>query len=147
MEAQYIIVHTSAWPGDPSADEIDQYHRSKGWKMIGYHYVIRKSGLVEPGRNEGMFGAHCRDMGMNRKSLGLVFSGHHDNEHWTDDQWTAMKRLFYSIHWRKGIPVDKVLGHRETGANKSCPGDKINMNKLRHVIGMYLKNSTTAPIP
>ncbi len=50
----YLIVHTAAWPGDPSAAEID---RARGWRGIGYHYVIRKDGTVEAGRLAAVVGA------------------------------------------------------------------------------------------
>ena len=43
-----------------SAAQIDTWHRKQGWKFgIGYHYVIRRNGEIEPGRPEWMVGAHC----------------------------------------------------------------------------------------
>jgi len=38
-------------PGqESSAADIDGWHKDKGWKGIGYHYVVRRDGTVEPGR-------------------------------------------------------------------------------------------------
>ena len=49
-----IIIHCSAVAPDQtsSARQIDEWHRAKGWKMIGYHYVIRRDGSIEKGRPE-----------------------------------------------------------------------------------------------
>ena len=57
-----IIVHCSAVRPDQqsSAAQIDTWHRQRGWKFgIGYHYVVRRNGSIEPGRPEWMVGAHC----------------------------------------------------------------------------------------
>ena len=47
-----IIIHCSAVRPDQtsSAAQIDTWHRQQGWKLgIGYHYVIRRDGEIEPG--------------------------------------------------------------------------------------------------
>ena len=57
-----IVIHCSAVrPGQTSsAAQIDTWHRQRGWKLgIGYHYVVRRDGEIEPGRPEWMIGAHC----------------------------------------------------------------------------------------
>ena len=45
-----IIVHCSATrPGlDIGVDEIDRWHRERGFHGVGYHAVIRRNGVVEP---------------------------------------------------------------------------------------------------
>ncbi|MBR1449131.1 MAG: N-acetylmuramoyl-L-alanine amidase, partial [Prevotella sp.] len=65
-----IVVHCSAVRPDQrsSAKDIDGWHRQKGWNGIGYHYVIRRSGQIEPGRPEATVGAHC--VNHNSHSLG-----------------------------------------------------------------------------
>ena len=46
-----IIIHCSATPEgkDIDAEEIRQWHLDKGWRDIGYHYVIKLDGTVEEG--------------------------------------------------------------------------------------------------
>ena len=67
---KYLVVHCSATPAsrDIGAKEIDLMHRQKGWRCIGYHYVIRRDGRVEAGRPENEPGAHVE--GHNGHSLG-----------------------------------------------------------------------------
>lgn len=136
MIPEYIILHTAAHGtahanGDSSSADIDSWHRSRGWRMIGYHYVVRLTGAVEQGRPEDMQGAHCTSMGMNGMSLGVCFSGHGDYHSWTPAQREAGMALVRELMARHGIPVANVLGHHETGAKKTCPGKLVDMDEVR----------------
>ncbi len=67
-----LIIHCSAVRPDQesSAAQIDTWHRRQGWKLgIGYHYVVRRNGEIEPGRPEYMIGAHCTQRPLNRRLL------------------------------------------------------------------------------
>ena len=46
-----LIVHCTATPvgREVSSAEVDQWHRQRGWKGIGYHYLIQLDGTVERG--------------------------------------------------------------------------------------------------
>lgn len=132
----YIVIHTAAWPGDPSAEEIRRMHMSeRGFDDIGYHYVIRKHGRIEAGRPEAQIGAHCRSMEMNYKSIGICLSGDHDTEDMTVDQLQSLASLVNQLRRAyDDIPIENVIGHRETGANKTCPGKLVHMDRLRSYI-------------
>ena len=56
-----IIIHCSATRAgqDITAADIDCWHRARGFWSIGYHYVIRLDGTIEPGRDVTLDGAHC----------------------------------------------------------------------------------------
>ena len=59
-----IVLHCSAVRPDQqsSAAQIDTWHRQRGFHLgIGYHYVVRRDGSIEPGRPEWMVGAHCQN--------------------------------------------------------------------------------------
>lgn len=56
-----------------SADEIRKWHKARGFKDIGYHYVIHLDGRVENGRNIEAVGTHCE--GHNANSIGVVYVG------------------------------------------------------------------------
>ena len=70
-----IILHCSATKenADFSAADIKKWHLQRGFKNIGYHYVIRLDGTVEAGRKEDEMGAHC--LGHNKDSLGICYIG------------------------------------------------------------------------
>lgn len=57
-----IIIHCSATRAGQNitAADIDCWHRARGFWSIGYHYVIRLDGTIEPGRDvTPRTGAHC----------------------------------------------------------------------------------------
>ena len=72
-----IIIHCSAVRPDQtsSAADIEKWHRRDNhWKNgIGYHYVIRRDGQIEPGRPEWLIGAHC--VNHNAHSIGICYEG------------------------------------------------------------------------
>lgn len=47
-----IIIHCSATRAgqDFTAADIDRWHRARGFRSIGYHFVIRLDGTIEPGK-------------------------------------------------------------------------------------------------
>lgn len=142
MTPLYIIIHTAAFNGTASIADVDRWHKDRGFKRqgthelqyVGYQYYIRKDGTIQKGRRENEVGAQCKDMGMNRKSIGICCEGHGDIEPFTAAQVTSIKSLYKEINGRWTIPAQNVLGHRETGAPKTCPGTKVNMDELRDIL-------------
>jgi N-acetylmuramoyl-L-alanine amidase len=134
----HIILHTAGFRGDVSAAEIKRWHTSpdpkdssKPWRDIGYHYVIRKDGLVEEGRKEDVNGAHCSAGRMNKVSIGICIVGHGDFEEWTKPQIHSVRELVVKLCIKYGIPADNIKGHNEYDSGKSCPGKLIDMNSVR----------------
>ena len=120
----YIIIHCAdTYPDmDIGKVEIDRWHRTRGFFCIGYHFVIRRSGVVERGRDSSVAGAHAR--GYNHKSVGVCMVGgksRKDNgpeDNFTDKQWVALKSLVGTL--LKQYPDAEVIGHRDVSA-KACP--------------------------
>ena len=75
-----------------SAAQIDIWHRRQGWKLgIGYHYVVRRDGQIEPGRPEWMVGAHCKNH--NAHSIGICYEGGLDARGQPADTRTLEQKL------------------------------------------------------
>ena len=118
-----LIIHCSATPEgkDFSAADIDRWHRQRGFKMIGYHYVIRLDGTIEQGRPPEMVGAHCT--GHNAHSIGICYiGGLAPNGRPKDTRTPAQKDSLWALVQAllKQFPNATVHGHREF-ANKDCP--------------------------
>jgi N-acetyl-anhydromuramyl-L-alanine amidase AmpD len=132
---EFLIIHTAAHEGTGyDIEDIDQWHRRRGFRMCGYHYFIHKDGTLEQGREEDMHGAHCRDNGMNTRSLGISFQGHGDKNSFTDAQKGTLLRLFRECYEKYQIRSSKVHGHRRYNDNKTCPGTKVNMGEIRAML-------------
>ena len=118
-----IIIHCSATPigKDYTVEDIDKWHKAKGWKGIGYHYVIYLDGSVHKGRPEEEIGAHCK--GHNSNSIGICYIGGLDEfgepeDTRTDKQKEALIVLLKAL--KAKYPDATIHGHREFAA-KACP--------------------------
>ena len=118
-----IIIHCSATPigKNYTVEDIDKWHKAKGWKGIGYHYVIYLDGSVHKGRPEEEIGAHCK--GHNSNSIGICYIGGLDEfgepeDTRTDKQKEALIVLLKAL--KAKYPAATIHGHREFAA-KACP--------------------------
>ena len=121
-----IVVHCSAVRPDQqsSAAQIDTWHRKdRHYKFgIGYHYVVRRDGTIEPGRPEWLTGAHC--LNHNAHSIGVCYEGGLDIRGQPADTRTAaqkasMRRLLEDLHGR--YPKALIVGHHDLDPQKACP--------------------------
>jgi N-acetylmuramoyl-L-alanine amidase len=145
---QNIFVHCSDSAfGDVRI--IEEWHKKRGWREIGYHYVILNGrpfydvryfdfldGQIQPGHrfnDDPIFqdfeiGAHVA--GRNSSSLGICLIG---TQEFTDAQLLAARRLILSLLKKFQLRVEDVLGHYEDPeAHKTCPN--IPMSYFRHFL-------------
>lgn len=118
-----IIVHVSDSPDtlDIGAKEIREWHtmqppKGNGWDDIGYHWVVRRSGAVEPGRPEAKIGAHT--YGHNFDSIGIVWVG---KDKPSDPQAKSLKAMVQALMAKYKLTSKDVYGHKELNAGKTCP--------------------------
>lgn len=114
-----IVVHCADTPAsmDIGVDEIDRWHRERGWSGVGYHYVIRRDGEIEHGRPEGIMGAHVR--GYNRNSLGICLVGGKGGFNYTAVQMQSLEKLYTTLSTKYNAA--EWHGHRDLDTAKSCP--------------------------
>ena len=67
-----IIIHCSATKEGRNftVADIDRWHRERGLRCIGYHFVIYRDGSIHVGRAIEAVGAHCK--GHNSISIGVL---------------------------------------------------------------------------
>lgn len=67
-----VIHHTEENPC--SFKDVQDFHRNvKGWKEIGYHWFVDQYGVVTPGRDEKLRGAHA--LGRNDGTISVCLEG------------------------------------------------------------------------
>ncbi len=88
-----IIIHCSATKEGRNftVADIDRWHRERGMRCIGYHFVIYRDGSIHVGRAIEEVGA---------------------------DQKAAMRSLIEQL--KEEYPLATIHGHNEF-ANKACP--------------------------
>lgn len=108
---------------DIGVREIREWHLARGFNDIGYHYVIRRDGIIETGRPLEKIGAHAA--GYNSMSIGICYAGGRGDDgkpldNRTSEQKQAMHDLVDSL--KKQFPDAIVVGHCDLpGVHKSCP--------------------------
>jgi N-acetylmuramoyl-L-alanine amidase len=149
MKPKRVILHCSATPDYPDsskkydlfgAADIDAWHKKRGWRGIGYHYVIRRTGVIEFGRQVNRQGAHTR--GENADSVGICYIG---SKRPTLEQIWALLKLHKELYLTYKISWDKWHGHYEFTSKKDCPG--IPMDLVREMFRCHAAAIQVVDIP
>jgi N-acetylmuramoyl-L-alanine amidase len=131
---KYIAIHCSAsranidegitLPGeDIGVKEITEWHKARGFRTIGYHFVIRRDGTIENGRPLAEIGAHVE--GYNANSIGICMVGGvsetgKSENNYEPKQWETLKALLARLH--REFPAAEIKGHRDfPKVAKDCP--------------------------
>jgi N-acetyl-anhydromuramyl-L-alanine amidase AmpD len=121
-----IVIHCSATPnGRPvTVEEVTAWHQARGFKTIGYHYLIGIDGTVNMGRPEEEMGAHAQ--GFNANSIGIALVGgtggqdKHNPGMYSQAQWDALQTLVQDLQSR--YPGSGVCGHRDLSPDLNGDG-------------------------
>lgn len=126
-----IIVHCSATREgkDYSVETIRRWHLKRGWRDIGYHFVIQndEEATINEGRPIEQTGAHTK--GENYCSIGICYIGgveatRNEKGEWeakdtrTEAQKKSLEELLCSLKLQ--YPLAKIYGHRDF-STKACP--------------------------
>ncbi len=118
-----IILHCSATKEgeDFTAKDIDRWHKERGFKKIGYHFVIDLDGTLEKGRQLNERGAHCKG---HNDSIGICYIGGLDKDGKPKDTRTieqkeSLLRLVYDL-MGDDMTLEQIHCHNEF-AKKDCP--------------------------
>lgn len=129
-EIEAVIIHHSATrpSQDIGAAEIDSWHRGRGWLAIGYHFVIRRDGSIEPGRYIDQVGAHAGPE-WNDRSIGICMvgglgeDGTTVEDNFTDNQYRSLRALL------KAIGRDLPLKLHKDVSNTEC--SMVNLSRTK----------------
>jgi N-acetylmuramoyl-L-alanine amidase len=121
---KYIVVHCTATQPDATIDAIKHYWKEKlGWHNNGYHYIIKRDGVVENITHEAMIANGVA--GFNTASIHLSYIGGVDKnnkpiDNRTDAQKEAMFNLIVNLSHK--YPQAEIKGHRDfPNVHKDCP--------------------------
>ncbi len=120
-----IVIHHSL-SHDVSAEEIDRWHKKRGWRGIGYHCVIRKNGKIEPGRNITQQGAHAK--GRNHTHIGICLTGNFEREKPPEKQINSLIKVITIL--KMVYDIQKIERHHER-----CPGKLFPFKQVLKKVG------------
>ena len=113
-----IVIHCTATLAhqDFRRDEIEAMHKRRGFKQIGYHYLVTLAGKIEIGRSpDDTIGAHVQEF--NDRTVGIAYVGGLRSsdakpmDTRTDAQTEALGKLCRTL--LKKYPKAVILGHRD----------------------------------
>lgn len=121
-----LVIHCSATPEgkDFRAKDIRKWHLQRGFKDIGYHYVIDLDGTIEKGRPEENVGAHVS--GYNSHTIGICYvggltaDGKKAKDTRTPEQKESIIRLLMQLLCK--YPEADIKGHRDFSPDKNHNG-------------------------
>ncbi|AWD92498.1 N-acetylmuramoyl-L-alanine amidase [Pectobacterium phage Jarilo] len=122
-ETKAIFVHCAATKPSQNVGvrEIRQWHKERGFLDIGYHFVIKRDGTLETGRDVDVVGAHVE--GYNHNSVGVCLVGGIDDSgkfkaNFTPIQMSVLKTLLSDLEGN--YPGVAIRAHHDVAA-KACP--------------------------
>jgi len=136
---RYIVLHHSASLRG-SAEIFDQAHRQRGWRCLGYHFVIG-NGIDQPdgGIAAGPrwysqeAGAHANSAEYNEHGIGICLVGNFDEQAPSPAQLAAARALIQRLCDRYHIPSTEIYGHNQIrkGGSTACPGKFFPLKELK----------------
>lgn len=112
-----------------SVSEIREWHLQRMFEDIGYHYVIRRDGTIEHGRDTKYIGEHA--YGMNHDSVGVCFEGDFRKYEPTVEQLNSACAVYHVVcrAYSKSLEVEF---HRSI--DNPCPGPLLDREDFREII-------------
>lgn len=111
-----IVIHCTAsrCNTDLTPAALEREHRARGFASCGYHFYIRKNGIIHPMRPVNLMGAHA--YGYNSHSIGIAYEGGLNAQGIpadtrTPEQSSALRALLHTL--LTTYPGTRILGHRD----------------------------------
>ena len=138
-----VIHHTwkptpAQWRGKSTMNAIQQYYMNKKpvWNAAPHLFIVSGS---PDASNDGIWqmtplnerGIHAG--AWNSTHWGIEVVGNYDAESWSPATRALVYGAITSLFRWRSIPYNRfaIIGHRETGSKKTCPGKCIDMNQIR----------------
>ena len=112
----HIVVHHSASKSDTSVDEIESWHKGRGFKGIGYHKVITADGTIHDTRPEDVVPASVK--GKNKGTLTVCLTGNFEIENPLPFQLLSLEILLRK--WKEAYPEATIVAHRDLAPTLCC---------------------------
>lgn len=132
MDWQKIVIHHTASPTEVrrsgkkapvNAAMIREWHKTRGWSDIGYHFVILPDGRCEEGRPLYRPGAHCNVGHRNFIGIGVCLVGNFSETQVPDAQLVGLVKKVVQLMESFKLGVNDVELHRDViEAATECPG-------------------------
>ena len=157
-----VVVHKTASPGNPSAEDIARFFQNDKVGMKSVHYIVGRdgeivqcvserdgaggNGILDPGHDSFWDHTGVSDPNLCTISIEHVDSDPNNGTPVTDAQKTASFALIGDICKRNNIPPARIFEHRSLQPiNRArCPGN-YPMDELRQHVATVLEEAVGIP--
>ena len=107
-----IVIHcTQTPPGmDVDVDKVTQWHKDRGFDTIGYHYLIKRDGTLQEGRQQDEVGAHAVAVNGNSVGVAMVGGVKLNGEQMYSQSLQDIEKLEEEIRGTYETPVTYMIG-------------------------------------
>ena len=128
---RYIVIHHSGSDASTPEGMRDWHVNGRGWKELGYHFVIGNGVGYADGRiyvsarwDKQMHGAHCKtpDNRYNKHGIGICLIGNLEAHAATYKQIESLARLVSFLSREGDISRSQILTHGGVTNRTACPG-------------------------
>ena len=125
-DVKYLVIHCSATRSNQNytVEQLMRDHKARRFRTIGYHFYIRRDGVMTQHRKILEKGAHC--LPYNHCSIGICYEGGLNEDGIpcdtrTKKQTERMVDLLKNLH--RLFPKARIVGHRDLPGTtpKECP--------------------------
>ena len=119
-----IVIHCTQTPPNMDVDvaKVTEWHTQRGFDTIGYHYLIKRDGTLQGGRDEDVVGAHAVAVNGTSVGVALVGGGTVDmgwENNFTPVQFETLKSIIIKL--KDKYNIEKIIGHYQVDGKKECP--------------------------
>ena len=132
LDLTHIIIHHTA-AEEKDTEQIRRYHMSKGWRDIGYDYVVERSGKTVEGRSLSIQGAHAGALFYNQHAIGVAVIGNLSQRDIYPEQMNSLVGLLAELVLKWRIAKENILLHREIKKTE-CPGVRFRKNAVLQLL-------------
>lgn len=130
MRPKGICLHHSASIVTTTAATIDKWHKARGWRGIGYHFLQRirehrdlgQLWMLEKGRKPNQRGAHCPGK---QDFIGYCIAGNYDNEILDLSGWMFLIENLAALCVEFNLDPFKDITYHKLHRATACPGKNL----------------------
>jgi len=148
---EFLVVHHTATSLSTTVEDLRRMHvDERGWKDIGYHWVVRMNeegrAITEQGRPQDgdehlepwEYGAHVR--GSNSKSLGIAVVGNYSEYPMAPLVQKELLATLTKLCLHLKLEASAIRGHNEMPDTATeCCGKLVDMEEIRHKVSGMLQ--------
>ena len=124
QKTDIIVIHCTQTPDDMDfgVEKVTAWHKERGFDTIGYHYLIKRDGTLQVGRDEDVTGAHAVQVNGTSVGVALVGGGTVDmgwENNFESVQFETLKSILLKL--KDKYNIEKIIGHYQVEDKKKCP--------------------------